>query len=160
MRLPRPHIPLSVRIEVALRQLNNTMRRPTWGSRAEGESARNYLGKLLAHLAHQLTGDWNAKLHLDHDPALGLRKKLFAWGVHVDYEPRANDPNSLLYRSKDAHHVKTNVRGDGAQRSDTARMTRERKRLRKKRRPKHRWPKGRKIRSRGFDKRGKKPWKT
>lgn len=168
MRLPRPHVPLEVRCRVALRQTGasaefaeNVIRYHRRDPRAPAGTTG--FGRLLRIALKQLAeklGCPMRDLRLDHDPALGLRKKIRRGGKIVGYVPHANDPNSLLYRSKDGHHVKTNVRGDGAQRSDTARMKRERRRTSKKPKRKYRWAKGRKIENRGFDKRGKKPWRT
>lgn len=62
-------------------------------------------------------------LRLDHTLALENRPKVFKDGVHVDYDPRANDPEWLGYRPHGAqfdgsHDVKTRVRGDNGQLSD------------------------------------------
>jgi hypothetical protein len=65
----------------------------------------------------------------------------------------------LLYREKHAHHIKTNVHGDGAQHPDRVLIRRERQRTKKKKadladfrsalnKPKRGWPKGRKLQSR------------
>jgi hypothetical protein len=45
---------------------------------------------------------------LDHDPALGLRKRTSDGG----YDPHEHDPEALVWRDKAAHAVKT--RGSGA----------------------------------------------
>jgi len=57
----------------------------------------------------------NQPFQLDHDPALVNRE--FNKRNHR-YTPDANDPVYLVYRTKDAHDIKTRVRGDGAQHSD------------------------------------------
>ena len=151
MRLLRPHIPLEVRCLVALRQLECI----PLVVLAVGGGTSALLKALLQNLAVKLGCDV-ADLRLDHNPALGLRD--FDWHTQT-YVPAANDPEYLIYRTKQDHHIKTNVRGDGAQRSDTAMMKRERRRLKKKRpgrrlRSANRWPKvSRKIPSRPFQKR-------
>ena len=50
-------------------------------------------------------------LHLDHDPALGARKRK-GEGKKTVYDPPANSPDHLIYREKHDHHIKTNVRGE------------------------------------------------
>lgn len=164
-RLLRPHIPLEVRCRVALRQLGEM-----WPDSVLEVSDQAF-GKLLADLLAQLAGLLGCAvtgLHLDHNPALGARAKVIRKGVHVGYRPAANDPEHLLYREKHAHHIKTNVRGDGAQHPDRVLIKRERRRERasgspkkpsgvkratvfrtKVSRPKTKWPK------RSFPKKGK-----
>lgn len=127
-RLPRPYIPLSVRLEVAARQLCEKV-----GYRAgriitelRGFSLRHQLDEIL----REVFGE--QPVHLDHDPALENRTKVYAKGVHVDYAPAANDPNFLLYRIVPEHRIKTYVRGDGAQHSDAG-LARKLKRMAKNR---------------------------
>lgn len=143
-KLLRPYIPLSVRLIVAGRQL---LEKGIWTEAhwAIVWTSPTPLAQRLAHALEQLFG--NERCHLDHNPALGVREKIIKRGKHVGYIPDANDPNHLLYRTTQDHHIKTNVRGDGAQYSDTVLMKRERKRQKKKsgRKRKWRWPKGRKI---------------
>jgi hypothetical protein len=106
-----------------------------------------------------------SNLRLDHDPALCNRPLMHRRKTGtVDYNPPANDPNHLIYRSHADHDIKTRVRGDGAQHSDLAlrRIAKRRanrgklstKRLAKtpKRRDKQPWPK-RPLQGRGFPKR-------
>lgn len=125
MKLPRPHIPIEVRIEVAQRQLRG------FGmivDRDSGEALDVYLDRQLALLALYLDSDnLLVPLHLDHDPALCNRKFSERTGR---YTPAANDPNFLIYRTKLDHDLKTRVRGDGAQLSDLA-MLRKNKRIAK-----------------------------
>ena len=119
MRLPRPFVPLAVRCGVAGRQLNLLF--PELG-RWNGESMAALLERRLVWLASALGCERN-DLRLDHDPALENRE--LRWvrrkGKRVPvYTPDANDPDCLIYRTAHDHHIKTHVRGDGAQRSDTA----------------------------------------
>jgi hypothetical protein len=79
-------------------------------------------------------------LRLDHDPALATREQT-GEGKDTVYHPGANNPAFLIYREKHAHHIKTNVRGDGAQFPDRVLITRERRRRKGKRaKPKRKWP--------------------
>jgi hypothetical protein len=128
-RLPRPYIPLSVRADVAVKQATAN------GMRADADffalSCREQIRQCLQYLFG------SEPVHLDHNPALENRQKLYHNGVHVAYSPPANDPEYLIYRTKHDHHIKTNVRGDGAQYPDRVLAKRERRRARKKR--KYRW---------------------
>lgn len=152
MRLPRPHVPLSVRVMVAMRQLGITceVRDGTWSS---------LLADLLPKLALTL-GCEVKELRLDHNPALAVRVKVHNKGGDIiGYIPHANDPDHLIYRTKQNHHIKTNVSGDGAQFPDRVLIKRERRRERPPRaRPKKAWPSRpfpkvkRKLCSRGFKK--------
>jgi len=74
------------------------------------------------------------RLHLDHDPPLALRQFDKLTGKYL---PDANDPEYLRYIPADQHRIKTFVRGEHGQRSDTAQIKRNRRRL------KPRKPKGR-----------------
>ena len=139
-RLLRPHIPLEVRCRVVLRQLGEMFvdqaienRRPRRDAGymvgvvgLPGGGFGAYLDELLDRLAELLDCDVKS-LALDHDPALGARRKVFRKGVHVGYVPDANDPEHLIYREKHAHHIKTNVRGDGAQYPDRVLIKRNRR---------------------------------
>lgn len=150
MRLPRPHIPISVRVAVARRQWGEST-----GMHAMGIPLPDNYAALQAYL-HLLFGD--QKVHLDHDPPLAARPLRFdKGGKFLGYVPDANDPDYLIYRTVEDHRLKTNVRGDGAQYPDRVLIKRERRRL-KKRRPKRKianrkrqWPK-RKLR-------GKSKWR-
>lgn len=126
------------------------------------------LDELLKELAQVLSGkdEPEEKLHLDHDPPLGAREKVFRDGEHVGYVPDANDPEHLIYRLASAHGVKTRLRGEHGQYSDLVLIKRQRRRERKaatasgpgptvsagkSKWPSHplrsasRWPKGRKL---------------
>lgn len=163
-RLYRPHIPLEVRCRVVLRQIGEIW--PDEVINGTRGSLRVLLDDQLEKLA-ELLGCKVEDLRLDHDPALATRMKrpLGMTGKWV-YTPDANDPEFLIYREKHAHHIKTNVRGDGAQHPDRVLIKRERKRRKERdalqawaddkrrsamRKVRGRWPTGRKIKSRGFD---------
>jgi hypothetical protein len=142
VRLPRPHIPVPVRLEVAARQL---VERGIPITLAADFTKRERLALMLWLLFK------DEPRHLDHDPPLMLRQYDEASGR---YTPDANHPDYLVYRSKTDHRVKTYVRGDGAQLSDAGKRRKEIRRRRKASRPKWRWPKGRKLRSRPWGSRG------
>lgn len=139
-KLLRPYIPLEVRCRVVLRQL---------GEMFIDDVLAAHKGRLPALLRVKLNelasllGCTAQDLRLDHDPALGARQKIFnEAGEHVDYIPAANDPEFLIYREKHAHHIKTNVRGDGAQHPDRVLIKRNRQMERPpKPKPKRAWPK-------------------
>jgi hypothetical protein len=168
-RLYRPYTSIEVRCRVAMRQLGEI-----FPDEFIADNSRNLgamLEMLLAKLA-DLLGCGVEDLRLDHDPALALRKKRSHF-VHktkqwIDfYTPDANDEHFLAYRPHGtkfagSHDVKTRIRGDHGQFSDTALIKRERRRQKKQKkqtkrgkawasrplRSASRWPKGRKIRSR------------
>lgn len=151
MKRPRPYIPIPTRIVVAQRQIGYGLSLSF--CRANGNTDKKYLAWLLEILCGRYDTE---KMHLDHNPALILRELNKKTGK---YTPDANDPDFLVYRSHEDHQIKTNVRGDGALRSDTSeRMHRRRmdenrglrKRRAKKKIPvrKKAWPEGRKIPSR------------
>lgn len=142
MSLPRPYIPLSVRVAVAQRQWGEST-----GVYARGMPDQSQSAKLEAYL-YLLFGD--ATPHLDHNPPLAARERIIRGGVVVGYRPDANDPDHLIYRTVDDHRVKTNVRGDGAQHPDRVLIKKERRRQKPKKKKHWRWPKGRKIPSRQF----------
>ena len=125
-RLPRPYIPLLVRVQVALRQVAVECEPPPRFGRCDGE----YLSALL----WILFGD--GEHHLDHDPALVNRM----WNEQAGYYyPDANDPEFLIYRTKAAHDIKTRVHGDGAQLSDLAIARKRKRQERKLARPRCKW---------------------
>lgn len=142
----RPHIPWSVRYIVITKQVH-----------AAGLDAVSDVMCCSAKIAAQTNLRIlfrTEKYHLDHNPALILRPFNKRTGK---YTPAANDPNFLIYRTTHEHHIKTNVRGDGAQFSDTTLRNRERRRDRPSKphkpiRQRTQWPpKGsRKMRSRIF----------
>jgi hypothetical protein len=145
-RLHRPHVPLSVQCDVALRQLHLSS-----GERFEilRRFDRKYSGlkeTLLISIAASI-GCLRGALQLDHDPPLGARKQIKRAGKFIRYHPDANDPEYLFWRDKESHRVKTRVRGEHGQYSDLTLIKRERRRNRpKKKGPKIRsakraWPK-------------------
>lgn len=106
---------------------------------APRDHRRRSLGKLLSEklvvLADLLKCEVS-DLRLDHTWALENRPKVFKNGIHVDYDPPANDPEWLSYRPHGtqfvgSHDVKTRIRGDRGQLSDNALAKKERRRLRK-----------------------------
>lgn len=153
-RLYRPHIPIKVRCRVAMRQLGEM-----WPDRVleewEGPLGA-LLDMLLAKLGPLLSNEEVIDLHLDHDPPLAARGLMHKRKTGtVVYVPDANDPEHLVYREKHAHHIKTNVRGEGAQHPDRVLIKKQRRRERGKQRRrgppirsrKSTWPKGRKLTS-------------
>ncbi len=145
-RLPRPHIPLEVRCRVVLRQLGEMFVEAKLNEVATGKTTfAAILVESLDRLASLLGVESRRLFHLDHDPALENREKLVLLpsgrkvraivvpdGAEVlRYFPDANDPEYLFYREKHAHHIKTNVRGDGAQYADNVLAKRERRRAKK-----------------------------
>lgn len=140
MKLPRPHIPIAVKIAVAERQIVAILEQ----SRPPEDPDTD-----IAKTVRSIFGRWGTKpylsvllllvigpppYHLDHDPPLWQRARTRSGG----YRPKANDPNYLVWRSKDGHRIKTYVRGDGAQLSDAAKRRKEIKR--KVTKVKRKWP--------------------
>jgi hypothetical protein len=127
----RPGLPpVKTRIKVLRRQFQEPP------AQFDGEANRDYLERLLCALA-DAKGCERADLRLDHDPMLRVRKYNPNKKVIADrYTPHAHDPDCLLYRPQPpefegSHHVKTYVRGERGQFSDTMLANRERKRERK-----------------------------
>ena len=94
-----------------------------------------------------------ARYELHHDPALTNRD--FDWFSQT-YDPPANDPRYLIYLRKDAHGIRTRVRGEHGQHSDLAiRRIRKRRAKKAQQKRKHKikgkssWP-NRRIQSRPF----------
>lgn len=116
MKLPRPHIPVSVRLRVARRQLRRFGADENLLVRFPGERQEVYLDRLLTGLSIYLDAMFEP-LQLDHDPALCNRK---FYPLTRRYRPAANNPDYLVYRPKQEHETKTRVRGEGAQLSDLA----------------------------------------
>lgn len=153
-RLPRPHIPLRVRIEVAERQLRETaghFPKATGGLIAALTLLRT--GERLTALLDILKDRLGATaLELHHDPALGARVKILGpAGEIAGYRPDANDPRFLVYLEEHAHLIRTNVRGEHGQHPDRVLIKKQRRRERP--RPKRfakAWPKGRPIPKRPF----------
>lgn len=140
-RLVRPHIPVEIRAKVIMRQaIECGMDRSAIDLLPQAMKPSRIVRFLLARL---FPGE---QVHLDHDPALGARKKVYRNGVHVDYSPKANDPRYLIYRTKTEHQLKTNVRGEHGQYPDRVlikkqrRLERGTKRRKVKIRSANRWP--------------------
>jgi hypothetical protein len=128
-RLYRPHIPIEVRCRVILRQIGEMWPEQVIAIHKKYKGGLvHFLEEKLASLAILLRCEVQ-DLRLDHDPALATRRRI-GEGNHTKYFPDANDPDHLIYREKHAHHIKTNVRGDGAQYPDRVLIKRERKRQR------------------------------
>jgi hypothetical protein len=152
MRLFRPYIPVEIRCRVALRQLGEMWPDEmikSWKPKPGDAYLRGLgipisrlgLAALLDDRLRQLADLLGCKvkeLRLDHDPALATRMKT-GQGKHTVYYPEANDPEHLIYRTAHGHHLKTNVRGDGAQYPDRVLIKRERNRNKPKSRPKTKW---------------------
>lgn len=144
-RLPRPPIPLPVKVEVALTQLGEKNIGLQIARAKRQRRLRAFLNILLERLATHF-GCTVADLHLDHDPALVNREKSVLindrrcrvvvvpkGATVIRYYPDANDPEHLRYRPKPAdaehsHDVKTRIRGDHGQHSDLA-MARKNKNI-------------------------------
>ena len=124
-RLPRPHIPLSVRVQVAERQIIDRFGRSPLFSTA-------ILSKRLAIMLDVLFSD-GCKPELHHRPALVNRRRK----RNGDYDPPANDPGFLVYLADDDHDVETRVRGLHGSHSDLG-MNRKNKNIAKNRDPKRR----------------------
>lgn len=125
---PRPHIPLSIRIEVIARQLlqagrwsaDQCMLMCLWPAK-DAEKLKLALALLFG----------TEPVALDHNPPLRARPyNPRIKNVAARYTPNANDPDHLIYRTVADHKLKTNVRGDGAQFPDRVLIKRERKRER------------------------------
>jgi hypothetical protein len=150
-RLFRPHVPLSVRCNVAERQLREYT--AYYGYAVAGKkTAGNRLRAMLPLLA-QVFGCEVSELRLDHDPPLAARpRNSQGLGLKSRYEPDANDPDYLFYRPHGAQHagshdVKTRIRGDHGQHPDRV-LIKKARRLTENKPPKRKV----KIPSRGFDK--------
>lgn len=127
MRRVRPYIPLSVRVQVAERQLMAMRGREIthgWWDyylycyRSGGHWS---IAKRLQHLIPKLSEILGDVLQLDHDPALILRqykvdrrKPEAAW-----FTPNANDPDHLIYRPVRDHDHKTFGRKPDAEKTVT-----------------------------------------
>lgn len=125
---PRPAIPVATKLAITFRQLaphdiNSILRR-------EGETLTAVLERRLIRLAGIL-GCPRKDLRLDHDPPLRWRRyDPRIKNVAARFQPNANSPEYLIYRTKEDHHRKTNIRGDGAQFADRVLIARERRRER------------------------------
>ena len=131
MRLPRPHVPLSVRVQVAERQCHQQGVILPYISLQYTDRER--LDLLLAALFGK------DQFHLDHDPPLAARAAFRSDGSFWHYSPHANDPRHLVYRTAEDHRIKTLVHGEHGQYSDRALIKREKRRRNPKRR-RYKWP--------------------
>ena len=135
-RLPRPLVPAAVKLAVVLRQLG---RLDVGTMVAAAKKARRLAAEHDANL-FVLACDLGIpvrKLELHHRPALANREKVFACGVHVDYDPPANDPDHLFYLSECDHDIETRIRGLRGNHSDLG-MMRKNKRIARNRDPSRR----------------------
>lgn len=157
MSRPRPHIPLSVRVQVAERQVraSGSVFWPLYESALKGPEKLGEPWSMTRRL-RVLLGDLfpDVDYQLDHDPALILRRYSERTGK---YTPAANNPDFLIYRRKDDHLQKTTGRRPGAERtvttkgSDIGLKTKFAKLARRDTKPKSKIPsrpfqKGRKLR--------------
>jgi hypothetical protein len=129
MKLPRPYVPIGVKVAVAGRQVRAAGLSIDWNA-LEKLCSSDQLRVLLNVLYPDIM------CHLDHEPPLMLRDRTRLGG----YKPDANDPDWLIWRTAEAHRLKTFVRGDGAQLSDAGKRRKEIKRRKKATRPKRKWP--------------------
>ena len=145
-RLPRPYIPLSIRVEVIRRQLVDA-------GLVQTVPIPQNRGAWIEKKLRRLFGDRKVELH--HRPALVNRVRK----PNGDYDPAANNPDFLVYLPEDEHDIETRVRGQHGQHSDLALARKRKRKERKAQRPKRkwgspplrsasRWPKGRKIENR------------
>lgn len=134
MKLPRPYIPLRVRVQVAVRQCREL-------GLCEGVFSSDFrnLATALRYFLGHIHG--NQKVELHHRPALCNRARcLSSIAGGIRYDPDANDPDYLVYLSAADHDIETRVRGQHGDYSDLAKA-RKRKRIeRKAKRPKRKWP--------------------
>lgn len=130
-RLPRPHIPFAIRVQVAARQC---LARQTVFPRSQAAlvsgvlASRSTLDEKLKTLLAMLFGERKAELH--HNPALVNRQRT----TSGDYTPPANDPDFLEYLVDDDHDIRTRVRGAHGQHSDLG-LARKMKRIKRNRDP-------------------------
>lgn len=135
-RLPRPPIPLPVKLTVALRDLGElTPEQIAVLVKHHRGRWRGRLRQVLQSLARKL-GCEVTDLRLDHDPPLGARQKIWEDGIIggkiIGYVPDANNPDHLGYRPHattfdGSHDVKTRIRGEHGQHSDIVRIKRQRR---------------------------------
>lgn len=146
MKLPRPHIPVAVRLEVAVRQYRACNKAFPKSTNTLADSLlqlRLSDGRKLRWFLTMLFGIGSTP-ELHHRPALCNRQR-YADKTGIHYDPPANDPEFLVYLPADDHDIETRVRGVGAQHSDLA-LRRKNKNIARNRDPKrrrHRWPKRR-----------------
>lgn len=107
MKLFRPYVSVSIRLQVAERQCLEAGISAPYPSIPLSDGA-----KLHACLYHLF---FDRKFELHHRPALVNRP----WNKRKhDYDPPANSPKHLIYLAADDHDIETRVHGVGAQRSD------------------------------------------
>lgn len=108
----RSHIPILARVMAARHQLREEfdVQPPR---RASERSLTSYFEHCLLPLLEAYLG---APLQLDHNPALGLRKRNVETG---EYTPRENDWRFMRYSQKDDHLEKTVGRKAGAEKTVT-----------------------------------------
>lgn len=149
MKRVRPAIPWSVQHQVAVRQavaVSGVVIFPSVNVHGRNTQA-DYREATRQMLAIMFPG--GEKTHCDHNPPLRTRPyNPRIKDVAARYTPNANDPDHLTHRTRHDHHIKTNIRGDGAQFPDRVLIKRERRREKPKKAKPHKWPKGRKLRSR------------
>jgi hypothetical protein len=129
MKLYRPHIPITTKIDVAARMCCESGHTRAAEEASPENSPTWSQVQRLAHLLFALFG--GKPSHLDHDPPLMLRRSLSSQDGTTIYHPAANDPRYLIYRAAEDHKIKTFVRGDGAQLSDMAKRRKQKKHERK-----------------------------
>lgn len=121
-RVRPPMPPLSVRVQVAERQLRNI--NPTLAASVQygskGLPVAVQLKRMLDALRAAMKLPDDAQFALDHDEALILRKYNPRFkDVASRYTPHAHDPAALIYREKADHQQKTTGRRPGAARTVT-----------------------------------------
>lgn len=137
---PRPNIPVATKLAVAGRQIQNIGGLDIlmeYAMKKEGETMTHLLERRLVGLA-SLLGCPRQDLRLDHDPALRWRRyDPRVKNVAARFQPNANSPEHLIYRTKEDHHIKTQIRGEHGQHADMVLIRRERKRENPKPKRKH-----------------------
>jgi hypothetical protein len=136
MKLPRPYIPISVRLFVAERQFLEcgiTDLHSLYSWRYYWRPVKGNTEKLEALLT-ALFG--KAKVELHHRPALLNRERTKKGG----YIPDANDPDYLVYLPVDDHDIETRVRGQHGQHSDLGLARKNKRKAKKLKAKKRKWP--------------------
>lgn len=130
-KLPRPHIPLAVRLLVAERQAREIETMMPMSHHAIIDAIINGPGtdtlKLRSLLDILTNCNGGKRLELHHRPALLNREQVKILGVVVGYIPDANDHRHLVYLPEDEHDIETRVRGQGAQLSDLGQARKNKK---------------------------------
>lgn len=135
MKRPRPPITDRVKLTVAFAQaINAGFNAFALLSRNDGETLKQLLERRLQFVADHVLKCPRSELRCDHNPPLRARPyNPRIKDVAARYTPNANDERYLFFRPQSAeyewsHHIKTNVRGDGAQYPDRVLINRERRR--------------------------------